>query len=108
MNTRKKKVFIKRFLEILSVLLLFAGIVLSRLYLFDIYRVPSYSMEPTLMAGDYILVSKAEYGPRVISLSKLLFRRELVYRWHRGARKPIPDDLIVFNQPVYGFTVFVF
>ena len=102
MNAGRKRVCIKRFAEALSVLLLFAGIILSRLYLFDIYKVPSYSMDPTLLAGDYILVSKAEYGPRVISLSKLLFRRELVYRWHRGARKPSPDDLIVFNQPVYG------
>ena len=85
MNTGRKRVCIKRFAEALSVLLLFAGIILSRLYLFDIYKVPSYSMEPTLMAGDYILVTKSEYGPRVISLSKLLFKRELAYKWHRGS-----------------------
>ncbi|MFZ2287983.1 MAG: signal peptidase I [Bacteroidales bacterium] len=100
MNTGSRKAFMKRSLEALSVLLLFAGVILSRLYLFDIYKVPSYSMEPTLLAGDFILVSKAEYGPRVISFSKLLLKRELVYRWHRGSRKPRLDDLIVFNQPV--------
>ena len=102
MNTGRKRVCIKRFAEALSVLLLFAGIILSRLYLFDIYKVPSYSMEPTLMAGDYILVTKSEYGPRVISLSKLLFKRELAYKWHRGSGQPHINDLIVFNQPLYG------
>lgn len=102
MNAGRKRVCMKRSSEALSVLLLFAGIILSRLYLFDIYKVPSYSMEPTLKAGDYILVSKAEYGPRVISLSKLLFKRELAYKWHRGSGQPHINDLIVFNQPVSG------
>lgn len=102
MNAGRKRVWIKRFAEALSVLLLFAGIILSRLYLFDIYKVPSYSMEPTLMAGDYILVTKSEYGPRVISLSKLLFKRELAYKWHRGSGQPHINDLIVFNHPLYG------
>jgi len=59
-------------------------------------------MEPTLMAGDFILVSKAAYGPRVLSLSKLLFKRELAYKWHRGSGQPHINDLIVFNQPLYG------
>jgi signal peptidase I len=102
MNAGSKKAFIKRSSEVLSILLLFAGVILSRLYLFDIYKVPSYSMEPTLLAGDFILVSKAEYGPRVINISRLLFKRELVYRWHRREKKPQLNDLIVFNQPKYG------
>ena len=102
MNTGRKRVCIKRFAEALSVLLLFAGIILSRLYLFDIYKVPSYSMEPTLMAGDFILVSKAAYGPRVLSLSKLLFKREMTYKWHRVSGQPHINDLIVFNHPLYG------
>ena len=102
MNTGSKKFFLKRYLEVLSILFLFVVIVLSRLYLFDIYKVPSYSMEPALLSGDFILVSKADYGPRVINISRLLFKRELVYRWHRRTRKPHLNDLVVFNQPIYG------
>lgn len=36
----------------------------TRFLLIGIYKVPSYSMNPALQAGDYILVSKMAYGVR--------------------------------------------
>jgi len=36
-----------------------------RLFIFEIYRVPSESMENALFPGDYIVVNKLHYGPRL-------------------------------------------
>ena len=34
-------------------------------YVFQMYRIPSSSMEKTLLVGDYLCVSKVAYGPRM-------------------------------------------
>ncbi|WP_184547881.1 signal peptidase I [Mucilaginibacter sp. FT3.2] len=38
--------------------------VLIRLFIFEVYNVPSESMEDALFPGDYIIVSKLNYGPK--------------------------------------------
>ncbi|HEX8019278.1 signal peptidase I [Mucilaginibacter sp.] len=39
--------------------------ILIRLFIFEIYNVPTGSMEDTLFPGDYIIVSKLNYGPKM-------------------------------------------
>lgn len=36
-----------------------------RVFMFEFYKIPSSSMESSLMVGDYLCVSKMAYGPRV-------------------------------------------
>ena len=54
---------------ILSYLTLFVTIILLavclRVFVFEIYTIPSGSMENTLLPGDKILVSKLNYGPKL-------------------------------------------
>jgi signal peptidase I len=35
-----------------------------RLFVAEAFRIPTTSMEPTVLAGDFVLVSKVHYGPR--------------------------------------------
>jgi signal peptidase I len=55
----------------LIMMLIFTGVFLLaiylRVFLFEIFSVPSSSMENTLQPGDKILVSKLSYGPRMPS-----------------------------------------
>ncbi|RLD76181.1 MAG: hypothetical protein DRJ10_13970, partial [Bacteroidetes bacterium] len=56
----QKHTFLSGFLLLLSVVV-FA--VLLRVFIFEIYSIPSGSMEKTLLPGDKILVSKLAFGP---------------------------------------------
>ncbi len=102
MKFSRRNKTLKRVTEALAILLLFAMVIAARFYLFDIYHVPSGSMQPTLLPGDYILVSKSSYGPRVLNVTRSLFRQEIEYQWHRNSKKPEINDIIVFNRPKYG------
>ncbi len=78
------------------------SIVLLRIYFYDMYKIPSPSMQPTLEPGDYILVNKMSYGPRVMDWWKLLFDKKIEYHWHKGLGKIEKGDVFVFNFPQYG------
>ncbi len=58
-----------------------------RVLAFEAYRIPSTSMEDTLLVGDFVLVSKLHYGPRVLG------------RRLPGVDGPDRGDVAVFNYP---------
>ncbi len=62
---------------------------LVRAFMIEPFRIPSGSMIPTLLVGDYLLVNKHTYGAR------LPLSRWLVYR----ADPPERGDVIVFRYP---------
>lgn len=58
------------------------------------FSIPSGSMQPTLLVGDYILVTKWSYGYSRFSTEPLNFG------WPKGrlfARQPEPGDIVVFR-----------
>ncbi|HLA64314.1 MAG TPA: signal peptidase I, partial [Rhodothermales bacterium] len=64
-----------------------------RLFAFEAYRIPSTSMEDTLLAGDFLFVSKLAYGAR---LPRLLGGPEARLPGLSSLRR---GDIVVFNHP---------
>lgn len=62
---------------------------LLRSFLFEPFRIPSGSLEPTLQMGDFILVNKYDYGVR------LPVAHQKIY----GTSTPQRGDIIVFRWP---------
>ncbi len=62
---------------------------LLRVFVVQAFRIPSESMVPTLLVGDFLFVNKVEYGP------KLPFTHIRL----PGIDKPKDGDVIVFQYP---------
>jgi len=60
-----------------------------RSFLYEPFRIPSGSLEPTLMTGDFIVVNKFDYGLRLPVLHKKIF----------GSGEPQRGDIMVFRWP---------
>ncbi|MBF1070104.1 MAG: S26 family signal peptidase [Prevotellaceae bacterium] len=87
------------------------------LYFFQNFVIPSSSLEKTLLTGDYLLVSKLSYGPRIpqTPLTMPLTQHNLPmwlgggksyvewpkwdYRRVKGFGQVKPGDIVVFNYP---------
>ena|SRR3990167_3203086 len=62
---------------------------LLRSFLYEPFRIPSGSLEPTLLMGDFILVNKFDYGIRLPVIHKKIF----------NMGSPKHGDIIVFRWP---------
>ncbi len=62
---------------------------LLRSFLYEPFRIPSGSLEPTLMTGDFILVNKYEYGVRLPVVHKKIY----------GKNVPQRGDIVIFRWP---------
>ena len=87
-------------------------------FFFQNFQIPTTSLEKTMMAGDYLLVSKYHYGPRVpmtplslplfqhtVSIGSTRFGKSYIdhpqvnYRRMPGLTKMERYDIVVFNYP---------
>ena len=75
----------------------FLIVLLLRSFLIEPFRIPSGSMMPTLLVGDFILVNKYVYGIRLPVSDKKIFE---VSRPQRG-------DVVVFRYPLDPATPFI-
>lgn len=74
-----------------------------RILLFQPFTIPSASMEPTLLEGDYIIVSKFSYG---YSRHSAPFSPK-VFDGRLFERTPARGDIIVFKLPRDGHTDYI-
>jgi signal peptidase I len=74
-----------------------------RVLFFQPFTIPSASMEPTLLEGDYIIVSKYSYGysRNSIPFSPPLFRGRVL------EKTPERGDIVVFKLPRDGHTDYI-
>ena len=64
-------------------------VLLLRSFIVEPFRIPSGSMEPTLLPGDFILVNKFAYGLRLPVLNTKIF----------DSGEPQRGDVVVFRYP---------
>ena len=87
MRKAGKKGIVREYAEAFIIAFIIA--LLIRTFLVQAFKIPSSSMEPTLLVGDHILVSKFIYGIRIPYIGK----KFLTFR------KPKRGDIIVFVFP---------
>ena len=64
-------------------------VIIAKVFICRVYKIPTTSMVVTLMPGDQIFVSKLSYGPRLSLIGLRL----------PGFSKPQRGDVVVFNAP---------
>ncbi len=89
---------------------IFLIVLLLRSFLVEPFRIPSNSMMPTLLTGDFILVNKYDYGIRLPVINKKIFSigdpergDVMVFRWPEDDKTPfikrvigVPGDHITY------------
>ena len=75
-----------------------------RIFVVSLYQVSSVSMEPVLLSGDVIIVSKASYGPRLLKLSSYLKNKTVEYCRLKGRRGIREGDIVVFSMPLHNIS----
>jgi len=113
-NGIKNKVIKSGFRSILFVLIIFISTISFRLFVLDLYKIPSDSMKDTLSKGDVILLNKLVYGPKLpSSLSEIpwlniwftqkeMSKQDIINNKRnnirlQGFRKIKKGDIVVFN-----------
>ncbi len=91
----------KNFKGVLAIVIVVIAAILIRIFFFEMYKITSISMEPCLLPGDYVLVSKMGYGARLLQLRKFFREKKIEYIRIKGLRKIKKNDILVFNYPRY-------
>ncbi|MGC9323390.1 MAG: signal peptidase I [Desulfomonilia bacterium] len=89
MSKERKKSVARDWIEALIVAFVIAMII--RAFVLQAYRIPSSSMEDTLLKGDHILATKFTYGLTVPFTTKKIWGAD---------RVPERGDIIIFTFPV--------
>ena len=91
----KKKGIVREYIEAFAVAIVLALII--RTFVVQAFKIPSGSMEDTLLVGDHILVNKFIYGERIPYTDIKLF----------DFRRPQRGEVVVFIYPKDGSKDFI-
>lgn len=92
----KKEKLVK---EIKSIAIIVLAVLTFRSIFFEPFRIPSGSMIPTLMIGDFILVNKFSYGLKVPFTDVVFGEKSFNPIYIAGKSGPKRGDVIVFKYP---------
>ncbi|MCI0451783.1 MAG: signal peptidase I [Candidatus Latescibacteria bacterium] len=84
---KRKKSVIREYAEIIVLAVALALFV--RTFFVQAFRIPSESMEDTLLVGDFLFANKLLYGPKLPLIDVRL----------PAIRSPKPGDIIIFKYP---------
>ena len=87
--TRYARFMLRTRAAILGLVPVIAIVLVTRQTLAEAYRIPSGSMEPTLLVGDWLFVNKLRFGPHVPFTHASL----------PGYAEPKRNDVVVFESP---------
>jgi signal peptidase I len=87
MAGKRKKSIIREYSEIIVLAVALALFV--RTFFVQAFRIPSESMEDTLLVGDFLFANKLLYGPKLPLIDVRL----------PAIRDPRPGDIIIFKYP---------
>lgn len=73
------------------------AVFLLRSFLYEPFRIPSGSLKPSLLVGDFILVNKFDYGIRLPVIHKKIFK----------TGEPQRGDIFVFRWPPNPTVLFI-
>jgi len=102
---QKLKKFLKelRFYTILFIIAILLAIGMRIFVFTSIIKIPSGSMEPAVMAGDYIIANKQIPGPRVYrDIRQFRINGKVQTKRFKGIRPVRRNDVLVFNFPYSG------
>lgn len=71
-----------------------------RVYVVDQFVIPTDSMRPTLIPGDYVIVNKLIAGARIYDRLDFKDGDPLECHRTRGFRKVDHNDIVIFNFPI--------
>ena len=102
--TEKDMGFLKKIINWLLNAILVVSIVVSiwifsQVFLLASFRIPSDSMEPELVEGDFVAVWKPTLGARLFDLNATLRLEQTEIHRTPGFRKAKRGDVLVFNFP---------
>ena len=83
----------------------FYGCVLALIWLLQIttfssFRIPTASMHPTLIKGDYVIVNKWIAGGRIFNVFNAVKNKHISIKRIPGIRRIRKNDILIFNSPV--------
>ena len=86
-QNKRRKPIVREYAEIILMAVFLAFFV--RTFFIQAFKIPSESMEDTLLVGDFLFANKFVYGAKVPLLNKRL----------PAVRGPRPGDIIIFKYP---------
>ena len=93
--THSQKGILRDYFETIVVCVIF--VIFSRAFVFQQSKIPSGSMQDTLLIGDYIMVNRFVYSPAPSALERTLL----------PVRDPERHDVIVFKYPEHPETDYI-